>query len=257
MSNVVEEGKKVVQGFKKHLKKIIKACKFFMTQVGWGVALLILVIVLLIIIGILVKSLGHALAKWLSDEYAGISDNADYEYLVSSVGYAGYDSFITEDQWQDFMAYEYAVLMDVAEYLYEGQQTWKDTNQFTKVTLQGGASSGETINSPNYLPYLPVSGEYDISGITHLAWQEAVKEGQASARFGITDPTVLDGATGSYVSYGGNRNVVSPKISYEFKDNKYGEGVGSLVPYISILREELKYKYYTVGGRKILLGICS
>ena len=89
MGNIVGKAKKAVQGFVKFVKKIINMVKFFMTYVGWVVAILILVVFLIIALAVLIRTAEHALGKWLDADYAGISTEGDYEYLVSSLGYAG------------------------------------------------------------------------------------------------------------------------------------------------------------------------
>ena len=54
--------------------------------------------------------------------------------------------------------------------------------------------------------------------------------------------------SGGFTSYGGNRDVQPPWITYEFKTNPYDEAVGSYVPYITVLKEGLDYNYYSVGA---------
>lgn len=221
----------------KKIKKLAKFIRFFTTQVGFIVGLVILALFVIIIVAVFLKSAGHFWGMVTDPEYAGISTEGDYKYIVSSIGYAGYDSFITEKLWQEYMAYEYSVLMDVAEYLYQGQSEFDGKNQ-------KGVS-------PKYLPYLPVKAEYDLSAMTHENWQKAVIEGQASARFGFTNvgDVGLGGSNGAgYEKLGGNTKVVSPVITYEFKTNPYDEGAGSLVPYVTVLKEALEYHYFTVGA---------
>lgn len=272
MGNIVGKAKKAVQGFVKFVKKIINMVKFFMTYVGWVVAILILVVFLIIALAVLIRTAEHALGKWLDADYAGISTEGDYEYLVSSLGYAGYDSLITEKVWQEFMAYEYAVLMDVAEFIYDGQEEYYgDPNNMKGAygpyseayyndedEAQVDPNTGKKIAGPAYMPYLEVKGEYDISKMSFKDWQKCVIEGQGSARFGITSIGQLTDSPGienGKISYGGNRDVMPPTLLYEFKTNPYEpEAKGSLVPYITVLKEQLKYYYYTVGGREDFRG---
>lgn len=258
---------------------------------GMIVGLLVLVLAVVVLVLVLVKTSEHALGKWLNADYAGVSTAGDYEYIVSSLGYAGYDTMITEKNWQEFMAYEYAVLMDVAEYLWEGQNAWnesveggayKDTvmgpypaeyygvpeggavsskhngknyNSET-VTTQNlkGVKEGSTLSikgtGPAYMPYLPVTQEYNSAALTKEQWDMLVIAGQGSARFGIQDPGAVgnDEFNKSSVIYGGNRDVMPPTLTYEFKSNPYEpDGLGSIVPYINVLKEQLQYFYFTVG----------
>ncbi|MBQ8298948.1 MAG: M23 family metallopeptidase [Clostridia bacterium] len=273
MGNFLEKIKKMKNGFKKFLDFIIDKVKFFMTQIGMIVAIFIIIVFFIIALAVLIRTAEHALGQWLDADYAGISTEGDYEYLVSSLGYAGYDSLITEKVWQEFMAYEYAVLMDVAEYLYQGQEEYygdpnntkdaygpfsqnyyNDSDETDLRDREKGGRSDEKIAGPAYLPYLEVKGEYDISKMSFKDWQKCVIEGQGSARFGITSVgqlTESPGIENGKVSYGGNRDVVPPMIMYEFKMNPYEpDAQGSLVPYITVLKEQLKYYYFTIGGRE-------
>lgn len=260
------------------------------------VGLLIIALVVVVLVLVLVKTSEHALGKWLNADYAGVSTAGDYEYIVSSLGYAGYDSMITEKNWQEFMAYEYAVLMDVAEFIWEGQKEagandgYKDTvmgpypaeyyaqnggkdydhTQITTETLKGasnkaGDTNGKEINineselgddgkkvtGPAYMPYLPVVQKYNSAALTKEEWDELVIAGQGSARFSTQDPGEVgnDEFNKQSIIYGGNRDVMPPTLTYEFKNNPYEpDAVGSLVPYINVLKEQLQYFYFTVGN---------
>lgn len=248
----IEAVKKVANGIKKTLRKIMGALKFFASGIGFIVAILcgILIIIILLLVSIRVGM--HWLDKFFNPEYGGISTEADYETLVGSISFAGYDSLISEENWQDFNAYEYAVLMDVAEYLYEGQTNYLagDSESYDVIDSKANSSGGQSkmVASPKYLPYLPVNAEYDMSRLTHDQWIKNVLAGQPSARFGISNPADVGLEGTGYTAMGGDLNCYPPTITYEYKTNPYEDGVGSLVPYITVLREEFKYRYYTVGA---------
>ena len=217
------------------------------------------------------------LARWLDPNYAGVSTTADYEYLVSSLGYSGYDSMITEKNWQEFMSYEYAVLMDVAEYIWDGQEKYNEEqggDAYVDKTLgpypqdyydndSTGLAAGSTPTAaqkgPKYMPYLPVIQDYNSAKISKEDWDMLVLAGQPSARFGISDPGALKNSPGFNVSstiMGGNRDVMPPTLMYEYRINPYEpEADGSLVPYVSVLKEELDYHYFTVGNREEFEGL--
>lgn len=299
MENIKKVVKKVVNSFKKLIDKIVGAVKFFSSTVGMIVGLIIVVLVVVFILLYFVKVLEHALGKWLNADYAGVSTAGDYEYIVSSLGYTGYDSMITEKNWQEFMAYEYAVLMDVAEYLWEGQEkyttenpdAYKDTvlgpypaeyyaanngvdyndskvsttyAQSVKSDTNGGKNylkgSGDEylkVTGPAYMPYLPVTQKYNSAALTKEDWNYLVINGQHSARFAPSEPETPNAKfSKSSVIYGGNADVMPPTISYEFKSNPYEpDAGGSLVPYISVLKEQLQYFYFTVGNADKFQGI--
>lgn len=220
----------------------------------------------------MIKTIENALARWLNPNYAGVSTTADYEYLVSSLGYSGYDSMITEKNWQEFMSYEYAVLMDVAEFIWDGQEEYNEEqggDAYVDKTLgpypqeyydndstgiAAGSEPTEDQKGPAYMPYLPVIQDYNSAKISKEDWDMLVLAGQPSARFGISDPGALKNSPGFNVSstiMGGNRDVMPPTLMYEYKINPYEpEADGSLVPYISVLKEQLDYHYFTVGNRE-------
>lgn len=234
--------KQFASGIVKTIKSIINGIKFFSTYVGWVVAALILIVFIVIAVTVLVNTCAHMLAEFLGDD-VGISSDADYEYMVSSLGYAGYDSLISEKNWQEYMAYEYSVLMDVAEYLYDGQKDYIEQLKSGAIEYRGPNDEG-----PATMPYIYAEGEYDASKMTDEHWLEAVLAGQVSERFGITTP-YPEMLTEKKKILGGNPNVALPIISYEFKLNTYEDTQGSLVPYINVVRDDLVYHYYTTANR--------
>lgn len=239
---VVDGAKKFVSGFQKTIKKISGAIKFFSTYVGWVVGALILIIFLVIAITVLVNTIGHALAEFLGDD-VGISTDADYEYMVSSLGYAGYDSLISEKNFQEYMAYEYAVLMDVAEYLYKGQKDYETAGGDSSYAV--GQAPG-----PTTMPYLTLKSP-DFSKLTDEQWRRMIIAGQASARpvtaFDADILAVIDNEDNKRELKGGSPYVSRPVISYEYKLNSYESTEGSLVPYITVVRDDIKYHYYSTG----------
>ncbi len=235
---VVDGAKKFVSGFQKTIKKISGAIKFFSTYLGWVVGALILIIFLVIAITVLVNTIGHALAEFLGDD-VGISTDADYEYMVSSLGYAGYDSLISEKNFQEYMAYEYAVLMDVAEYLYKGQN---DYDEAGGDAASAAASANGQATGPKTMPYITLTQD-DFSDLTDEQWRNMIVEGQAAERPVQFSVDSLSERT----LVGGSPYVSRPVISYEYKLNSFESTEGSLVPYITVVRDDLKYHYYSTG----------
>lgn len=268
VNGVADGVKKVYNGFKKTIKKVGQALKFFASGAGFVVSVLIGVIITIIVMLVVVRTAQHAISKFFNVEYAGISTDADYEVLVGSIGYAGYSSFISEKNWQEFNAYEYSVLIDVAEYIYEGQNKYLvgENNSYDVVNAKSntGVSSDKSksnstkdkntkVASPKYMPYLPVKVEYDMSLLTYDNWMKAVVAGQNSARFGFKSPADVGLEGTGYTAMGGDLGCFPPLLTYEYKSQPYEDGAGSLVPYITVLREENKYRYYAfdnVGDNK-------
>ena len=238
---VVDGAKKFVSGFQKTIKKISGAIKFFSTYLGWVVGALILIIFLVIAITVLVNTIGHALAEFLGDD-VGISTDADYEYMVSSLGYAGYDSLISEKNFQEYMAYEYAVLMDVAEYLYKGQKDYDEAGGDAAAIAAGNQPTG-----PSTMPYIKLE-QQDFSNVSDENWRKMIVAGQAAERpVTFTDTDLGDVAGQKRTFVGGNPYVSRPVISYEYKINSFESTEGSLVPYVTVVRDDLKYHYYSTG----------
>ena len=113
--------KNAAKAIKKTIKKVKNFIKFLASTGGFIIGILGGILIIIILVAVLGRVGMHFIESLLNPSYGGISTEADYETLVGSISFAGYDSFISEADWQDFNAYEYAVLMDVAEYLYEGQ----------------------------------------------------------------------------------------------------------------------------------------
>ena len=195
MEKIVNKVKEFAKAFQKIIKGIIKKVKFFATQVGFIVLMIILIIFVILAIYVAGRTILHSLNIWTEgNEYAGIATTEDYEVLVSSVGYAGYESFITEQKMQEYLAFEYAVLIDVGNYLFQGQKEYLRN----------------PVGNPAYMPYLPVTVEYNIANMTHEDWMKAVLAGQSSARFGITNSSDLPSISDS--SQGGGAYTVLRKF---------------------------------------------
>lgn len=266
MLDKIKQAKEAVAKF---VMKIKSMAKILMTKLGMAVAVVILVCVLAVILYVLIKAMGHFIADLFQDNYAGISTTGDYNYLVSSIGYAGYDSLITEKVWQEFHAYEYAVLMDVAECLYESQEKfYKDNPNPDKsygpypsyFDLKNGVAPPpptEDDKGPVKMKYLPVTCPYNMALLTEEGWRASVIEGQKSARAGFTQVSQITSNSGwagagfdtAVTVYGGNGDVMPPTLLYEYKGNPNEPTAGSLIPYIVVLKEKIDFNYYSAGGR--------
>lgn len=249
MDKALDNIKKHIAGGKKFFKRIVNMVRFIATPLGHVIGMLVLICVIVLILAVVLKTISTAFAKWFDPNYAGLSTDEDYEVLVSSVGYAGYDSVISEKDWQEYLAYEYSVLMDVADYLYEGQKKFDEDPENNCIDYSEKKEDKKTTaKAQKHLPYLLVEHEYDLREIKHEFWQAAVIEGQNSARTGFTNPADVGAEGTNYTSYGGQTECVPPIFTFEFRNNPYDENAGSLVPYVSIVKEGLKYHYFTVGG---------
>lgn len=249
--------KGAINGMKKTIAKIKKFAKFAASGVGYVVSILAGIAIVIVLVLVAIRTVHHALGKWFDADYGGISTDEDYAVIVGSLSNAGYDALIDEKNYQEFNAYEYSVLIDVAEYLYDGQtgylagdsEYYEVVDAVTNVEKNGKVPENNKVASPIYMPYLSVKVEYNEDLISYDNWIKNTIEGQGSARYGFTNPADVGLEGTGYMSAGGNLNCFPPIITYEFKTNPYEETKGSLVPYITVLREESKFRYYTVGSR--------
>ena len=269
MANIIDSAKNVVSGFRKFIKRIGRFIKFVCSKVGFVISCIILVVILSIILALLFRTVEHAFGMLFNPDYAGISTDYDYKYISSSISNANYDSLISDKNYQEYMAYEYAMLMDVAEFLYKGQNeldySKSENAGHYKTVKKSGDEILEDRKSPDYMPYLKVQAEYNLDKMTHKQWQYAIIAGQISERYGLQSIKELadaKGANGEALAtadeikglttghdvYGGNKNVVPPILTYEFHTNQYDSDKGSLVPYITVIKEDREYDYYTVRG---------
>lgn len=220
----------VVKEVRNTWTKVKKTVRFFLTPIGHILGILILVATLLILLYVFAKAIGHTIGMFFNDDYAGISTTEDYETIVGSIGYTGYDSYVSEEKWQEFAAFEYEVLMDVAEHMY----TYQD------YVAELTAPSGEKYTTSAVFPEGIVKREYDGGSISKEKWQEYVVEGQDG-----NAPDSID--TGEGYKVGGNRNVITPRLIYESSDHEYENEAYSLMPYVVVIREDVELNYFLTG----------
>ena len=101
--------------------KVANTVKFFLTPIGHVIGWFIIILALIVVVYVASEVVHDAIGIWFDDDYAGIATTEDYDTIVAELGYTGYDSFVPEEKWQEYAAYEYAILMDVAEHIYEYQ----------------------------------------------------------------------------------------------------------------------------------------
>ncbi len=109
---------KIKDGVKNAVLFIIRLVKFIPTVLGqicFWVAIVILAVVLLYLI---INILANAIAGILGLDGVGLEGSSDYE-LLSKLTSSGYDVVMPADELQDYYAYEYAVLMDLARNIEE------------------------------------------------------------------------------------------------------------------------------------------
>lgn len=227
--NIVENTKKVAGKVKGFFTKVVKTVKFLMTPVGQFVGLVVLAASLAIIIYVISEVIQNATHHFFHGEFAGLSTTGDYENVISSLGYSGYDSYISEELWQDYAAFEYAVLMDVAEHMYK--------NQDYLTTLD---CEGEEYDTSAVIPEGIIETEYDAGKISDSEWRYYLSRGQeGNAPNGFSTPAKK--------MPGGNRKVTTPRIIYDVVNHEYEDDAISLMPYLVVVREDIELNYFLDG----------
>lgn len=120
---------------KDFFKSLIKWIKFFMTMIGKVIAILLLVIFVVLLFQIIKDIIAGSIKElrgqsWNYDTYTEdkqyLEDNLNITSIVKEIDDSGYGSMIDSKNYQNFKAFEYAVLMDAAEYLRTNKQEMFD-----------------------------------------------------------------------------------------------------------------------------------
>ena len=110
--------KKIGNVFKNMIDFVIKVIKFIPTVFGQICCWVIIIILALILIYVIIDVIASGIAGILGIDTAGMKDSTDYA-ILEQLTTSGYDLVMPADELQDYYAYEYAVLMDLARNLEE------------------------------------------------------------------------------------------------------------------------------------------
>lgn len=266
---VVDKAKEVALKVINFVKKILNTIKFFATPLGTVVGWIIFIIFAVLLLIVVVEVVATAFKQIL-----GISTNYDTFdsdlAVINDLYSSGYSSQIDPENFVNFKAFEYAVLLDASEYIRNQGQTKFDilTNQglykkevemYEKSSLSDEYAKARGKNSAN-----PAAGLLDVHYNTN---QGKIKESDlqailAEAAAPDTPRHVDPVEKYDYLSVsgevkGGNNRVSEPYLVYEFvrstqTANESGELTASAVPYIYIIREDIKYKFYFDANKKAI-----
>ena len=234
INNVINGAKKFINAIKNTIKKIIKAVKFFISPIGTVVGWILLFIFIAILLVALTKVCVRALQNlfgvdWNYSTYSG--DIAVIEDLYKS----GYEAVIDAENFQDFKTYEYVVLMDAAEYLRNNEietlAVTSETNQSRLAEYEGALDKlvkiGATSRSVKVESYYDINEEENGNN-ENVTRPLLVYEFQLSS---LNDITSLD-----------------EDESIESSDTesliKAGKLIGSLEPYVYIIRDDITFSYW-------------
>lgn len=176
--------------------------------------------------------------------------------IVSQINNSGYGSMINADNYINFKAFEYSVLMDAAEYLRNNKQDMFDI----------GTNESEYKYERNLLKEKKPE-EYKAK-LEELSKFYSNVDGTTGEPTAIPLLTV-NSSDGTSSVKGGTNRAKGPYFVYEFKvngmDNESGENdsnvddllakgelSGSLEPYIYVIKEDIKFSYYFDKDGKVI-----
>ncbi len=139
---------KAVDSVKNFVAKIIRFIKFIPTVLGQVCMWLAIAVLALVALYLIINILANAIAGLLGIDDAGLSTSSEYEQLSQLIE-SGYDVVMPADELQEYYAYEYAVLMDLARNIEE---------------------------AGTYTPVLTDKAEYDPALLTEEEWAKLCAE---------------------------------------------------------------------------------
>ena len=241
IKSIYNGAKNFINGIKNTIKKIGNAVKFFISPIGGVVGWILLGIFIMILLFAIGKTGARALRNLFGEDWNYSTYSGDLE-VIEQLYNSGYEAVISAENFQDFKAFEYAVLMDAAEYL--------------------RAHQGE-------LSVIPVGCQTNQSNLPDDQLDQYVLDGARGARSVDIPDGLIPGDNG-----GDNNNTraAKPLLVYEFKlstmDQDYafdpiesgeksgdkdnttealieeGKLKGSLEPYIYIIRDDVVFSYF-------------
>ncbi|MBR3281303.1 MAG: hypothetical protein IKI57_05660 [Clostridia bacterium] len=224
-AGISESGKKVQNIFKKVVDGCIALVRFIRTGIGIVVLKIVLIVLLLIFIYILAEVIFASIAKLIGIEGPGANEARSSTEYLNKLSASGYDAMLSADQLLRYYTYEYAVLMDVGEYLEEV-----------------GVSTIEKQDE----------GEIDWSSISREEWAILAAHGFAanSNYSAAVIATVPNGWVSQNPDYkGGNpgsdatQPAPSGEFYYRITNNEYTKEK-ALMPYFRITRNDYNLRYY-------------
>lgn len=257
---VVDKAKKVALKAINFVKKILNTIKFFATPLGTVVGWIIFIIFAVLLLIVIVEVAVTALKDWIgisTDYDTYVQDLAVINDLYSS----GYSSQIDPENFVNFKAFEYAVLLDAAEYIrnqgqtkfdiLENQLLYQKEKKIYEESIYSGEYKAARANSTDpAVSLLKVDYNTNQGIITKDELQEILKTAATTDTPRHVDPVAkyprLE-QSGEVV--GGNNRVSEPYLVYEFvrsaqTADESGELTASAIPYVYIIREDIKYTFY-------------
>ncbi len=255
MFNNIKEGvNKFINGIKNTMKKIGNAIKFFMTPIGIVVGWILLIIICVILLYVVIKTGIRVLEKLIGDDpnYQTFEDDIGY---INDLTYSGYELTLDSENFQDFQAFEYAILMDVAEYLrqdghIEQMAVGSKTDQH-RLEEYGDTALDRLVNDltergVSVEDYYNIDADVESSN-TRVIPPTLIYEFKKSA---YRNPT-LESISKENSDANNNNQTLTSSTALEGSTQQLleeGKLKGSLVPYVYIIREDIDFTYYFEGN---------
>lgn len=253
--------KNFISNVKQSIKKVVNAVKFFATPLGYVVGWILMAIFIVILFQVLVK-VGSIAFEEIFGTYTYDTYEADLE-VMQELASAGYGTFLNSEDLQGFKNFEYALIMDVAEFLKTGEEIIQVELKPKKASE---ADREKAANTPDEQKIEILSSESEVFTYDNDFYSEYGNKYNISKNMNIelyadnmfkALGTEKNALTAKNIPYG-SQKVDEVFVAFEFKykqleDGTYSETSGELIPYLYFPRDEVEYQYcvgQVVSGEK-------
>ena len=226
---------------KKTIQRIIRAIKFFATPLGTVLGWILFILFAVLLLYVVVETVATSFKDLLGFNTDYVTYDEDKEVLLNfastqkimdDIYSSGYSSQLNPNDYINYKAFEYSVLMDAAEYIrLNGQEEFdvaKNQGIYTKERkllskLIAEAEAEKAKNNPNgnrkpVVTLLPTTSKTDQSVVEGDTLKNAIAQGNSSRNINVIDVTG-QGADANKTTTGGNNRVMGPFLVYEFVYN--------------------------------------
>lgn len=231
VKKAVDYAKKAVLKVVQAVKKIINTIKFFATPLGTVVGWILFIVFAVIVLMVVIELIATAFKKWIGGNVNYSTYESDLA-VISDLYNSGYSSQIDPENFVDFKAFEYAVLIDASEYIRNQGQTKFDIikNQGVyekeakiyekKFGDEYRKARGLNQTSPVAIDLLNVRYDTDQGKIKAADLAETLKDTVAATPRHVNVVDKYDYLQVSGDVLGGNNRVSGPFLVYEFVYSK-------------------------------------
>lgn len=246
--------RKYINKVKDFLNGIIKKIKLLVSPIGQIIGWLLLIILIVILFSVIGKVATRAIGRLVGINWNYSTFDKDLE-VIKQLNVSGYESSIDAENFQNFKSFEYAVLMDVADYLKNTKQEMFDIVENEKSYIfernliknakpdEYNAKIAELSkkyanvgggSDPSSVPLMNVNFSTNQSKLSDGALQTLINSSSDARNVTVT------GITESGSIKGGTNRVNGPFLAFEFKDGTNNDSTGSGSGVISASVDESK-----------------